>query len=46
MADKRDRKVLTFVLDSGMPGFTQGKPFKKMGMHARRPASCSSTTFA
>jgi alkylation response protein AidB-like acyl-CoA dehydrogenase len=31
---KRDRPVLTFVLDSGMPGFTQGKPFKKMGMHA------------
>jgi alkylation response protein AidB-like acyl-CoA dehydrogenase len=34
VADKRDRSVLTFVLDSGMPGFTQGKPFKKMGMHA------------
>jgi alkylation response protein AidB-like acyl-CoA dehydrogenase len=33
-ADKRDRQVLCFVLDSGMPGFTQGKPFKKMGMHA------------
>jgi len=33
-ADKRDRPVLTFVLDSGMPGFTQGKPFKKMGMNA------------
>ena len=33
-ADKRDRKVLTFVLDNGMPGFTQGKPFKKMGMHS------------
>ncbi|MCP9276168.1 acyl-CoA dehydrogenase family protein [Mycolicibacterium arenosum] len=31
-ADKRDRRVLTFVLDSGMPGLTQGKPFKKMGM--------------
>ncbi|QWF77853.1 acyl-CoA dehydrogenase family protein [Amycolatopsis sp. CA-230715] len=31
-ADKRDRKVLTFVLDKGMEGFTQGKPFKKMGM--------------
>lgn len=31
-ADKRDRKVLTFVLDSGMEGLTQGKPFKKMGM--------------
>jgi alkylation response protein AidB-like acyl-CoA dehydrogenase len=34
VADKRDRPVLSFVLDSGMPGFTQGKPFKKMGMHA------------
>lgn len=34
VAEKRDRPVLTFVLDSGMPGFTQGKPFKKMGMHA------------
>ncbi|MBJ8337685.1 acyl-CoA dehydrogenase family protein [Antrihabitans sp. YC3-6] len=33
-ADKRNRKVLTFVLDSGMEGFTQGKPFKKMGMHS------------
>ncbi|GAB3155925.1 acyl-CoA dehydrogenase family protein [Amycolatopsis stemonae] len=28
----RDRPVLTFVLDRGMPGFVQGKPFKKMGM--------------
>ncbi|MBT0566857.1 acyl-CoA dehydrogenase family protein [Williamsia sp. CHRR-6] len=28
----RDRKVLTFVLDKGMDGLTQGKPFKKMGM--------------
>jgi alkylation response protein AidB-like acyl-CoA dehydrogenase len=31
-AGKRDRQVLTFVLDSGMPGLMQGKPFKKMGM--------------
>jgi alkylation response protein AidB-like acyl-CoA dehydrogenase len=30
--DPRDRQVLTFVLDAGMPGLTQGKPFKKMGM--------------
>lgn len=30
--DKRNRKVLTFVLDAGMPGLTQGKAFKKMGM--------------
>ncbi|WKY54674.1 acyl-CoA dehydrogenase family protein [Nocardia seriolae] len=32
--DRRDRKVLTFVLDQGMPGFTQSKPFKKMGMNS------------
>lgn len=31
-ADKRNRPVLTFVLDAGMAGLTQGKPFKKMGM--------------
>ncbi|MGO8771862.1 MAG: acyl-CoA dehydrogenase family protein [Mycobacterium sp.] len=31
-ADKRNRPVQIFVLDSGMPGLTQGKPFKKMGM--------------
>ncbi|MDL9945950.1 acyl-CoA dehydrogenase family protein [Gordonia sp. ABSL11-1] len=28
----RDRKVLSFVLDKGMPGVAQGKAFKKMGM--------------
>lgn len=32
--DKRDRKVLAFVLDKGMEGFTQSKPFKKMGMNS------------
>lgn len=30
--DRRNRPVLIFVLDAGMPGLTQGKPFKKMGM--------------
>ena len=30
----RDRKVLTFVLDAGMEGLTQGAPFKKMGLHS------------
>ena len=30
----RDRKILTFVLDAGMPGFVQGKPFRKMGFHS------------
>ncbi|MPY84161.1 MAG: acyl-CoA dehydrogenase [Actinophytocola sp.] len=29
---QRDRPVLTFVLDTGMPGLTQGPAFKKMGM--------------
>ncbi|MFD3746516.1 acyl-CoA dehydrogenase family protein [Nocardia sp. NPDC058633] len=32
--DRRDRKVLTFVLDKGMPGFTQSPAFKKMGMNS------------
>jgi alkylation response protein AidB-like acyl-CoA dehydrogenase len=29
-----DRKVLSFILDSGMPGLEQSKPLKKMGMHS------------
>ncbi|MEU6564625.1 acyl-CoA dehydrogenase family protein [Nocardia nova] len=32
--DRRDRKVLSFVLDKDMPGFTQSAPFKKMGMNS------------
>ncbi|MFF0815779.1 acyl-CoA dehydrogenase family protein [Rhodococcus sp. NPDC003318] len=32
--DRRDRTVLGFVLDRGMEGFTQGAPFKKMGMNS------------
>ncbi len=35
-APKRDRKVLTFVLDRGMEGFVQSKPFHKMGIHSSR----------
>jgi alkylation response protein AidB-like acyl-CoA dehydrogenase len=34
--EKRDRKVLTFVLDRGMEGFFQSKPFRKMGIHSSR----------
>jgi hypothetical protein len=34
--DKRDRKVLTFVLDRGMEGFVQSQPFRKMGIHSSR----------
>jgi alkylation response protein AidB-like acyl-CoA dehydrogenase len=29
---RAEQAVATFVLERGMPGFTQGKPFKKMGM--------------
>jgi hypothetical protein len=32
--DPADRKVLSFVLDRGMPGFEQSKPLRKMGMHS------------
>ncbi|MGW6379227.1 acyl-CoA dehydrogenase family protein [Rhodococcus sp. NPDC055112] len=32
--DRRDRKVLGFVLDKGMEGFTQSPAFKKMGMNS------------
>ena len=27
-----DRKIVSFILDSGMPGLEQSKPFKKMGI--------------
>jgi alkylation response protein AidB-like acyl-CoA dehydrogenase len=29
-----DRKILTFVLDSGMPGLEQSPPLRKMGLHS------------
>ena len=31
---RSERKVLSFVLDRGMPGLTQSKPLRKMGMHS------------
>jgi hypothetical protein len=31
--DMRNRKVLTFVLDKGMPGLVQSAPMRKMGQH-------------
>jgi alkylation response protein AidB-like acyl-CoA dehydrogenase len=34
--ERRDRKVLTFVLDRGMEGFVQSKPLRKMGIHSSR----------
>jgi len=32
--DPKDRKVLSFVLDSGMEGLEQSKPLRKMGLHS------------
>ncbi len=32
--DTRDRKLLHFVLDRGMPGLTQSRPMRKMGLHS------------
>ena len=32
--DLADRKVLSFILDSGMPGLEQSKPLRKMGLHS------------
>jgi alkylation response protein AidB-like acyl-CoA dehydrogenase len=29
-----ERKVLSFILDKGMPGLVQSKPLRKMGMHS------------
>jgi acyl-CoA dehydrogenase len=33
-ASRRERPVLTFVLDSGMAGLEQSKPLRKMGIHS------------
>jgi alkylation response protein AidB-like acyl-CoA dehydrogenase len=30
----RDREILTFVLDRGMPGLDQSRPLRKMGLHS------------
>jgi alkylation response protein AidB-like acyl-CoA dehydrogenase len=32
--ESRNRKILHFVLDRGMPGLTQSKPMRKMGLHS------------
>lgn len=32
--EPKNRKVLSFILDSGMQGLTQSKPFRKMGIHS------------
>jgi hypothetical protein len=32
--EPRQRKILNFILDSGMAGLVQSKPFNKMGVHS------------
>jgi alkylation response protein AidB-like acyl-CoA dehydrogenase len=32
--DRRDRRSLNFVLDTGMEGLTQTRPLRKMGLHS------------
>jgi len=32
--EPKDRKVLNFVLERGMPGLTQSRPLRKMGLHS------------
>src|SRR5579885_1674349 len=34
VTEPRHRKVLSFILDKGMPGLTQSKPLRKMGLHS------------
>jgi alkylation response protein AidB-like acyl-CoA dehydrogenase len=31
---KRQKGISAFVLEKGMPGFTAGKPYRKLGLHA------------
>jgi alkylation response protein AidB-like acyl-CoA dehydrogenase len=33
-SEPKQRKVLSFVLDRGMPGLVQSKPLRKMGLHS------------
>jgi alkylation response protein AidB-like acyl-CoA dehydrogenase len=32
--DKKARGISAFVLEKGMPGFTAGRPYRKLGLHA------------
>jgi hypothetical protein len=32
--EKKSRGISAFVLEKGMPGFTAGKPYRKLGLHA------------
>ncbi len=32
--EPKERKIVSFILDKGMPGLTQSKPLRKMGLHS------------
>jgi alkylation response protein AidB-like acyl-CoA dehydrogenase len=32
--DRKSRGISAFILEKGMPGFTSGKPYRKLGLHA------------
>ena len=35
---RRQRGISAFILDKGMPGFTAGRPYRKLGLHASNTA--------
>ena len=39
----RERHIMTFVLDKGMPGLAQGRPMRKMGLHSSPTGEISVT---
>ncbi|TYK45237.1 acyl-CoA dehydrogenase family protein [Actinomadura decatromicini] len=39
----RDREILAFVLDKGMPGLEQSRPLRKMGLHSSPTGELSLT---
>src|SRR5438046_9961760 len=37
-SDPKAKGVSAFILDKGVPGFTVGKPYRKLGLHASNTA--------
>jgi len=36
--ERRSKGISTFILEKGMPGFSSGKPYRKLGLHASNTA--------
>jgi len=36
--ERRAKGISTFILEKGMPGFSSGKPYRKLGLHASNTA--------